>query len=132
MSAPSDGDAGIALLDLAWAASSLNLERVQAWLTAPEATQQAAAPSPAPPPAALRWLALLQQSRLQALQALQARLAQRAAAGQPVARLRELYDLWVECAEQAHARLLCNPEFSRTCGELLDTWLASASSTETA
>lgn len=129
-----DGGAYAALLDILLEQSGVYPELVRTWLAPPDAAPHHASATVPPglPPEALRWLLLLQQSRLDALQALQARLAQRAAAGQPVARLRELYDLWVECAEQAHARLLCDPEFSRTCGELLNTWLALAPSTETA
>jgi class III poly(R)-hydroxyalkanoic acid synthase PhaE subunit len=47
----------------------------------------------------------------QALEAVPAQVEQRKAQGQEVAGFRELYELWIECGEQAFAVLARDPEF---------------------
>jgi len=46
------------------------------------------------------------------LQAVPEQVQARAAQGQPITRMRELYDLWIECGEQAFAIQARNPAFT--------------------
>jgi hypothetical protein len=69
------------------------------------------------------YLDLLQQTAEQALNLMEQRLQDRAAAGQTIKTLRELYNLWVECNEETYARMLRSAEYSELSGRLLNALL---------
>ena len=54
---------------------------------------------------------LLQRVQNEALTDLQARVATRSAAGDPVHSFRQLYELWIECGERAYAAVAQGDEF---------------------
>jgi hypothetical protein len=64
----------------------------------------------------LRWAQLLQD----AARAVAERAAQQAAAGEPVRTLKALYDLWVECAERAHAEAAHGSEYIELQAEFIN------------
>ena len=51
------------------------------------------------------------------------RLQDRAATGQTMNSLRELYNLWVECNEETYGRMLHSAEYSELSGRLLNALL---------
>ena len=51
------------------------------------------------------------------------RLQGRAAAGQTISSLRELYNLWVECNEETYGHMLHSAEYSELSGRLLNALL---------
>ena len=69
------------------------------------------------------YLDLLQQTAEQALNLMEQRLQDRAAAGRTINSLRELYNLWVECNEETYARMLRSAEYSELSGRLLNALL---------
>ena len=69
------------------------------------------------------YLDLLQQTAGQALDLMEQRLQDRAAAGQTINSLRELYNLWVECNEETYGRMLRSAEYSELSGRLLNALL---------
>jgi hypothetical protein len=69
------------------------------------------------------YLDLLQQTAEQALDLMEQRLQDRAATGQTINSLRELYNLWVECNEETYARMLRSVEYSELSGRLLNALL---------
>jgi len=69
------------------------------------------------------YLDLLQQAAGQALDLMEQRLQGRAAAGQTISSLRELYNLWVECNEETYGHMLHSAEYSELSGRLLNALL---------
>ena len=88
----------------------------------PHAQQQALADAIAKHLEALqRYQALMQRSNAQAIEKLQARLSKLAAPGQQIESLKVLYDLWVDCAEEAYAEIALSEEFREAYGEMVNT-----------
>ena len=70
-----------------------------------------------------QYLDLLRQAAREALDLMEQRLGERAAAGATVESLRELYNLWVECNEETYGRMLRSPEYGALNGCLLNALL---------
>ncbi len=70
-----------------------------------------------------QYLDLLRQAARDALDLMEQRLGERAAAGTKVESLRELYNLWVECNEDSYGRMLRSPEYGELNGRLLNALL---------
>ncbi len=70
-----------------------------------------------------QYLDLLRQAAREALDLMEQRLGERAAAGATVESLRELYNLWVECNEDTYGRMLRSPEYGELNGRLLNALL---------
>ena len=70
-----------------------------------------------------QYLDLLQQTAEQALNLMEERLQDRAATGQTINSLRELYNLWVECNEETYGQMLRSVEYSELSGRLLNALL---------
>lgn len=70
-----------------------------------------------------QYLELLRQSARDALDLMEQRLGERAAAGATVESLRELYNLWVECNEETYGRMLRSPDYGALNGRLLNALL---------
>jgi len=70
-----------------------------------------------------QYLDLLRQSARDALDLMEQRLGERAAAGATVESLRELYNLWVECNEETYGRMLRGPDYGALNGRLLNALL---------
>lgn len=70
-----------------------------------------------------QYLDLLRQAAKDALDLMEQRLGERAAAGATVESLRELYDLWVECNEHTYGRMLRSPAYGELNGHLLNALL---------
>jgi len=68
-----------------------------------------------------RYQLLIQRSNAQAMEKMQARLAQLAKPGQQIESLKVLYDLWVDCAEEAYAEIALSDEFRETYSEMVNT-----------
>lgn len=68
-------------------------------------------------------LNLLRQAARDALDLMEQRLGERTAGGGKVENLRELYNLWVECNEETHGRLLRRDEYGEVNGRLLNALL---------
>ena len=71
--------------------------------------------------AAQRYQALMQRSNAQAIEKMQARLSKLTAPGQQIESLKVLYDLWVDCAEEAYAEIALSEEFREAYGEMVNT-----------
>lgn len=70
------------------------------------------------------YLALLRQAARDALDLMEQRLGERAAAGARVETLRELYNLWVECNEETYGRMLRGADYGALNGRLLNALLS--------
>lgn len=70
-----------------------------------------------------QYLDLLQQTAEQALNLMEERLQDRAATGQTINSLCELYNLWVECNEETYGQMLRSVEYSELSGRLLNALL---------
>ena len=70
-----------------------------------------------------QYLDLLRQAARGALDLMEQRLGERAAAGATVESLRELYNLWVECNEDTYGRMLRSPDYGALNGRLLNALL---------
>jgi len=70
-----------------------------------------------------QYLDLLRQAAREALDLMEQRLGERAAAGATVESLRELYNLWVECNEETYGRMLRGPDYGALSGRLLNALL---------
>lgn len=70
-----------------------------------------------------QYLDLLRQAARDALDLMEQRLGDRAAAGAMVENLRELYNLWVECNEDTYGRMLRSPDYGALNGRLLNALL---------
>lgn len=71
--------------------------------------------------ASQRYQALMQRSNAQAIEKMQARLSKLTAPGQQIESLKTLYDLWVDCAEEAYAEIALSEEFREAYGEMVNT-----------
>ena len=71
--------------------------------------------------ASQRYHALMQRSNIQAIEKMQARLSSLTAPGQQIESLKVLYDLWVDCAEEAYAEIALSEEFREAYGEMVNT-----------
>lgn len=71
-----------------------------------------------------QYFELLRQAARDALDLMEQRLGERAAAGAAVKSLRELYNLWVECNEETYGRMLRGSEYGELNGRLLNALLA--------
>ena len=69
------------------------------------------------------YLELLRQSAVAALDLMEQRLRERAAAGTVADSLRELFNLWVDCNEETYGRMLRGAEYSELSGRLLNALL---------
>ena len=88
----------------------------------PHAQQQALADAIAKHlEASQRYQALMQRSNAQAIEKMQARLSKLTAPGQQIESLKVLYDLWVDCAEEAYAEIALSEEFREAYGEMVNT-----------
>jgi arsenate reductase-like glutaredoxin family protein len=67
-----------------------------------------------------RYQALIARANLLGVERMQRKLATPAAPGRQVESLRTLYDLWVDCAEEAYAEIALSPEFREVYGELVN------------
>ena len=65
----------------------------------------------------------LRDTATEALDLMEQRLNERAAAGRTVSSLRELYNLWVDCNEETYGRMLRSSTYSELNGRLLNTLL---------
>jgi hypothetical protein len=68
-----------------------------------------------------RYQALMQRSNVQAIEKMQARLSKLTAPGQQIESLKVLYDLWVDCAEEAYAEIALSEEFREAYGDMVNT-----------
>ena len=71
--------------------------------------------------ASQRYQALMQRSNAQAIEKMQAKLSKLTAPGQQIESLKVLYDLWVDCAEEAYAEIALSEEFREAYGEMVNT-----------
>lgn len=76
------------------------------------------------------YLELLRRAALDALDLMEQRLGERAAAGESVGSLRELYNLWVDCNEETYGRMLRGSEYSDISGRLFNALFACYSKDE--
>ena len=76
------------------------------------------------------YLELLRRAALEALDLMEQRLGERAAAGESVGSLRELYNLWVDCNEETYGRMLRGSEYSDISGRLFNALFACYSKGE--
>lgn len=70
------------------------------------------------------YLSLLRQSAKEALDLMEQRLTQQAAADATVESLRDIYNLWVECNEKTYGQMLRSAEYSECSGRMLNSLLA--------
>lgn len=71
--------------------------------------------------ASQRYQLLMQRSNAQAMEKMQARLSTLTGPGQQIKSLKVLYDLWVDCAEEAYAEIALSEEFREAYGEMVNT-----------
>ena len=71
--------------------------------------------------ASQRYQILMQRSNAQAIEKMQAKLSKLAKPGQQIESLKVLYDLWVDCAEEAYAEIALSEEFREAYGEMVNT-----------
>ena len=70
--------------------------------------------------ASARYQTLVQGASMQGLGLLQDKLAQHAKPGQQIESLKALYDLWVDAAEEAYAKIALTDEFREAYGEMVN------------
>ncbi len=68
-----------------------------------------------------RYQQLMLRAQLEGADRLQKRLAERSQASQPVESLKSLYDLWIDCAEEAYAEIALSDEFRQVYGAQVNT-----------
>jgi len=71
--------------------------------------------------ASQRYQLLMQRSNAQAMEKMQAKLSTLTEPGQQIESLKVLYDLWVDCAEEAYAEIALSEEFREAYGEMVNT-----------
>jgi polyhydroxyalkanoate synthase subunit PhaE len=71
--------------------------------------------------ASATYQALIQRANAQAVELMQGRLAQHAEPGRQIDSPKALYDLWVDCAEEAYAQIALSEEFRTAYGEMVNT-----------
>lgn len=71
--------------------------------------------------ASQRYQLLIQRSNAHALEKMQTRLTQLAEPGHQIESLKVLYDLWVDCAEEAYAEIALSDEFREAYGQMVNT-----------
>lgn len=71
--------------------------------------------------AASRYQRLIQASNERAIEKMRARLAPPAEQANQIESLKMLYDVWVECAEEAHAEIALSDEFREAYAALVNT-----------
>lgn len=71
--------------------------------------------------AASRYQRLIQRSNEHAIEKMRARLAPLAQPTAKIESLKMLYDVWVECAEEAHAEIALSDEFRETYAAMVNT-----------
>jgi hypothetical protein len=71
--------------------------------------------------AAARYQALIQRANAQGMERLQDRLTQYAEPGRQIDSLKALYDLWVDCAEEAYAEIALSDEFRDAYGDMVNS-----------
>ena len=69
---------------------------------------------------AAAYSGLMMRAGQDALAVFERKLAERGASGEPVGSARELFDLWIDAAEEAYARVALSPEFREVYGELVN------------
>ena len=70
--------------------------------------------------AAQRYAALLQEASERAFAVFEGKLGDRTASGQPLETGRQLYDLWIDAAEESYAQLALSPRFGEAFGALVN------------
>jgi len=78
------------------------------------------------------YLSQLRDKAMEALDLMEQRLNELAAAGKTVSSLRELYNLWVDCNEETYGRMLRSATYAELNGRLLNTLLRCYSRQEAA
>ena len=78
------------------------------------------------------YLSQLRDTAMEALDLMEQRLNELAAAGKTVSSLRELYNLWVDCNEDTYGRMLRSATYAELNGRLLNTLLRCYSRQEAA
>jgi ABC-type transporter Mla subunit MlaD len=73
----------------------------------------------------------LRNSAVEALDLMEQRLNERAAAGKTVSNLRELYNLWVDCNEETYGRMLRGAAYGELNGRLFNALLRCYARQET-
>lgn len=68
-----------------------------------------------------KYTALLRQAAMRSLDLLQDRLVQMGGAGRTVGTLREFYNLWVDCSEEAYAEIVRSEEYSRINARMINS-----------
>jgi len=71
--------------------------------------------------AAARYQSLIQRANAQGMERLQDRLTQHAEPGRQIDSLKALYDLWVDCAEEAYAEIALSDEFRDVYGDMVNS-----------
>ncbi|GAB4351553.1 MAG: class III poly(R)-hydroxyalkanoic acid synthase subunit PhaE [Gammaproteobacteria bacterium] len=71
-----------------------------------------------------RYAAKLVEVGVLALDYLYERLVEAGETGRPLTTLRQLYDLWVDCAEEAHAEIAGTPDFGRIQADVINKAVA--------
>ncbi len=69
------------------------------------------------------YLSQLRDTAMEALDLMEQRINELAAAGKTISSLRELYNLWVDCNEETYGRMLRNSTYAELSGRLLNTLL---------
>ncbi len=70
--------------------------------------------------AAARYQSLIQRANAQGMERLQDKLSRHAEPGRQIDSLKALYDLWVDCAEEAYAEIALSDEFREAYGEMVN------------
>lgn len=71
----------------------------------------------------MEYLDLLQGAAREALDRMEEKLNEFAAAGKTIASLRELYNLWVDCNEETYGRMLRSSTYAVLNGRLINSLL---------
>jgi polyhydroxyalkanoate synthesis regulator phasin len=67
-----------------------------------------------------RYQGLIQKANAQAVERMQQKLAAHAEPGRQIDSLKALYDMWVDCAEEAYAAIALSEEFREAYGEMVN------------
>ncbi len=67
------------------------------------------------------YAALVHRAADSSLDRLQTRLIERGEAQQPITTLRDLYNLWVDCADEAYLEMIHGEEYSQAQGRMINT-----------
>jgi class III poly(R)-hydroxyalkanoic acid synthase PhaE subunit len=71
--------------------------------------------------AAARYQSLIQRANAQGVERMQDKLTQHAEPGRQIDSLKALYDLWVDCAEEAYAEIALSDEFRDVYGDMVNS-----------